>query len=51
VRRVEVASNPDDNVFLEWADAARVGLTDYRQSEAFSQILDKNQDHNDTGMY
>jgi hypothetical protein len=44
-RRLEVSGDPDDNRFLECADAAR-RLSGHGQSEAFSEILEENQDNN-----
>jgi predicted nucleic acid-binding protein len=49
-RWITVTSDPDDNIFLECADAARA---DYPvgQSETFSEILEENQDQNATGVH
>jgi hypothetical protein len=49
-RRLEICTDPDDNVFLECADAAR-RLPDYWQSAAFPEILEENQGNNDAGIY
>jgi hypothetical protein len=47
-RRIEVTSDPDDNIFVECADAARVRTSGHRQSEAFSAVLEKHKDHHAT---
>ena len=46
----QVTSDPDDNMFLGCADAAR-GLLGDRQPAAFSEILEENQGDNAAGVH
>lgn len=50
-RRLEVPGDPDDNRFLECADAARADYLVTGNLRHFSGILEKNQDHNVARVY
>jgi uncharacterized protein len=41
-------SDPDDNIFLECADAARADYLVTGNQKHFPEILEENQDHNAT---
>jgi putative PIN family toxin of toxin-antitoxin system len=41
-RQIDVTKDPDDNIFLECADAARA---DYWEHAAFPEVLEEDQDH------
>jgi hypothetical protein len=49
-RRLEVSGDPDDNRFLERRCGPR-RLPGHGQSEAFSEILEENYDHNAALVY
>jgi hypothetical protein len=49
--RLEVTRDPDDNIFLEWADAARADYPGDGQSEGIPKIQEEKQSHDAKGIY
>ena len=50
-QRLQVATDPDDNMFLECSDAARAELSNHLQPAAFSKILETNQNHHHSRIH